>query len=261
MTIERTRSYLPSGADGAADTSVGKALTLLEAFQAFDSSLGVSELARRAGMPKSTAFRLLAILEEHGLVERYEKRYCLGTRLFELGNRVSYCRPRSLRDRASPYLSELYEQTHETVHLAVLDGVDVLYVEKLFGHQQVKAPSVVGGRVPAYCSAIGKALLASSAPDQVQAAIARGLPPRTGYTIASPDLLVRELEQVRGRGVAFDHEESRLGVNCVASPIFDRTGRLVGGVSVCGSTGRFKPEQFADLVSTAARGIATSLAA
>jgi DNA-binding IclR family transcriptional regulator len=242
-------------------TSVGKALALLEAFDQLDAYLGVSELARRTSLPKSTAFRLLAILEEHGLIERQGTRYCLGKRLFELGNRVPDCRPRALRDKALPFISELYELTHETVHLAVLDGADVLYVEKLFGRQQVKAPSSVGGRVPAYCSAIGKALLAWSGPTALEATLARGLAPRTGYTIVSPARLVDELALVRAQGVAFDREESNLGINCVAAPIITRNGRVVGGLSVCGGTGRFAPDEWVEAVARAARGVGSTFAA
>ena len=247
--------------ESSLSTSVGKALALLDAFEHIDTSLGVSELARRTRLPKSTAFRLLAILEQRQLVERQGTRYCLGTRLFELGHRVSYCRPRSLRDSAVPFLSDLYELTHETVHLGVLDGADVLYLEKLFGHQRVKAQTAVGARVPAYCSALGKALLAVSSPDAISATLARGLEPRTGYTIVVPAMLQQELDTIRIRGLAFDREESSVGVNCVAAPIFARNGRVLGAVSVCGATGRFNPHDYAGSVLQVARGIGNAIAA
>jgi DNA-binding IclR family transcriptional regulator len=261
-TVEETDDLDVAEVESSLSTSVGKALALLDAFENIDTSLGVSELARRTHLPKSTAFRLLAILEQRQLVERQGTRYCLGTRLFELGHRVSYCRPRSLRDSAVPFLSDLYELTHETVHLGVLDGTDVLYLEKLFGHQRVKAPSAVGARVPAYCSALGKALLAVSEPDATQAALARGLQPRTGYTIIAPTLFTQELDTVRTRGgIAFDREESSVGVNCVAAPIHARNGRLLGAVSVCGPTGRFNPHDYASSVLQVARGIGNAIAA
>jgi DNA-binding IclR family transcriptional regulator len=249
------RAGRDSDGDAVVGTSAGKALALLDAFEHVDTSVGVSELARRTGVPKSTAFRLLAVLENHQLVERQGKRYCLGKRLFELGNRVSFCRPSAIRDSALPFLSDLYELTHETVHLAVLDGTDVLYLEKLFGHHQVKAPSTVGGRVPAYCSAIGKALLASSDSAALTASLERGLRPRTGYTIVTPSLFREELTAVRSQGVAFDREEANVGVTCVASPIFARNGRLLAAISVCGPTSRFAPNSFAGAVLQAAKGI------
>lgn len=236
-------------------TSVGKALSLLDAFGHLDVSLGVSELARRTGIPKSTAFRLLAILEQRHLVERHGTRYLLGKRLFELGNRVSFCRPRSLRDNALPFLGDLYEFTHETVHLAILEGTDVLYLEKLFGHRQVRAPSAVGGRVPAYCSAVGKALLAMGPPETVRATLDRGLAARTGYTIVDPGMFKSELAAIREKGIAFDREESNIGVTCVAAPIVTRAGRVVGAVSICGPTGRFSPTEHANAVTQAVRGI------
>lgn len=254
-TVEIVQSPLIDEIDDVPGTAVGKALALLDAFDFVHMSLGVSELARRTGIPKSTAFRLLAILEQRKLIERQGTRYILGQRLFELGNRVSFCRPRSLRDLALPFLSDLYELTHETVHLAVLEGTDVLYLEKLFGHQQVRAPSVVGGRVPAYCSAIGKALLAASGTEQTQAVLERGLAPRTGYTIVNPSMFLEELRLVRTKGIAFDREESKIGVNCIASPIVTRSGRLVGAVSICGPTGRFSPSACANAVVQVARGI------
>lgn len=253
--IEIDDAALVDAIDDSPGTSVGKALALLEAFETIDVSLGVSELARRTGIPKSTAFRLLAILEQRQLIDRQGTRYMLGKHLFELGNRVSFCRPRSLRDISLPYLSDLYELTHETVHLAILEGTDVLYLEKLFGHRQVRAPSMVGGRVPAYCSAIGKALLSASDAETKQAVLERGLTPRTGYTIVIESLFEEELHAVRDRGVAFDHEESTVGVNCVASPVITRTGRLAGAVSICGPTGRFSPTAVAGAVEQAARAI------
>lgn len=259
-TIEIDSTGLLDVVDDNPGTSVGKALALLEAFEYIDVSLGVSELARRTGIPKSTAFRLLAILEQRQLIERQGTRYTLGKRLFELGNRVSFCRPRSLRDISLPYLSDLYELTHETVHLAILEGTDVLYLEKLFGHQQVRAPSAVGGRVPAYCSAIGKALLSHSDVETTKAVLERGLKPRTGYTIVIESLFEQELRLVRTKGVAFDREESSIGVNCVASPIVTRTGRLVGAVSICGPTGRFSPTACAGAVVQAARAIGVAVA-
>lgn len=241
--------------DDIPGTAVGKALALLDAFDFVHMSMGVSELSRRTGIPKSSAFRLLAILEQRKLIERQGTRYILGQRLFELGNRVSFCRPRSLRDLALPFLSDLYELTHETVHLAILEGTDVLYLEKLFGHQQVRAPSAVGGRVPAYCSAIGKALLSASDKEKIEEVLKSGLTPRTGYTIVDSSMFLEELQLVRTKGIAFDREESKIGVNCVASPILSRAGRLVGAVSICGPTGRFSPNACAGAVVQVARGI------
>jgi len=133
----------PTGSPGL-DTSVGKALTVLDVFLGEGTLLGVSQIAARAQLPKSTTHRLLAVLVEHGYVERVDARYRLGRAIFELGNMVSDCRPRSLRSIAMPYMTNLYEASHATVNLAVLDGSDVLYVEKIYGHRAVDLPSRVG---------------------------------------------------------------------------------------------------------------------
>jgi DNA-binding IclR family transcriptional regulator len=239
-------------------TSVGKALALLDAFDSPAAALGVTELARRAGLPKSTAFRLLAALEAGSFVERNGNRWCLGRRLFELGNLVSYCRPRNLRDVALPFLSDLYELTHETVHLAVLEGIEVLYVEKLYGHNKVRTPSQVGGRVPAHCSALGKAMLAYADEATVAKVIAGGLDARTPYTIVVPSLFRAEIDAVRREGVAFDREEATLGLTCVAAAVF-RDGRAVAAVSVSGHSSRFVPAAIAGAVRKAATGIAAEL--
>jgi IclR family transcriptional regulator, KDG regulon repressor len=239
----------------SSETSVDKALALLDCFDYIGVSLGVSELARRTGLPKSTAFRLLSILERHGLIERQGTRYALGKRLFELGSRTSLSRQRGLRTLSVPFIVDLREECRETVHLGILDGVDVLYLAKLYGHGQVIAQSAVGHRVPAYCSAVGKALLAASSSSFVDSVIAGGLLRRTGYTITDGNRLREELANIRSAGVAFDREESKIGINCVGAPIVSRTGRLVGAVSACGPVGRFDPDLFQSNVRRTARSI------
>ena len=152
------RSVHAAGGKSELDTSVGKALALLEAFQDAGRSVGVTHLAATAGLPKSTAYRLLGILLDWGLVERSGTGYCLGAHLFELGNAIPSCGPSGLREIASPHLMRLYEASHETVHLGVLDGTEVMYVDRLCGRNP-PAASRVGVRVPAESAALGKVML------------------------------------------------------------------------------------------------------
>ncbi len=244
-----------AGADKqSASTSVSKALQLLDSFRSAGPSLGVSELARRAGIPKSTAFRLLAYLEQGGYVERVGTNYRLGWRLFELGNRVDHCRPRGLRDVALPYLSELYVSTSHVVHLGVLEGMDVVYLEKIHGHRAIRTPTTVGGRMPAACVGLGKAMLALSHPDVVRSVVTAGLKRRTPYSISEPGRFLNELARVRTNGIAFDREEAALGLTCVAAPILV-DGRPVAAISVSGATSRFNPSTNAALVRRAAAQI------
>jgi DNA-binding IclR family transcriptional regulator len=240
-------------------TSVGKAISLLDAFDR-PGVIGVSELSRSAGLPKSTAYRLLQILEEWQLVERSGHRYRLGARLFELGNRVAYCTPRNLRDTAHPFLAELYELSHETVHLAVLNGTDVLYLEKLHGHNPVRCPSTIGGRVPAYSTALGKAILAYSEHQAVSDVLTRQLIPRTPHTVVLPRLFIDQLRGTRASGVAFDREEASIGLTCVAAPILDRRKTPVAAISLSGPTNRFRPEEYANAIRRVATLIGGKLA-
>ncbi|MEY2430564.1 MAG: hypothetical protein QOC92_289 [Acidimicrobiaceae bacterium] len=253
--VERPAAIEPTGVD----TSVGKALAILDELGTA-KSLGVSALARRTELPKSTVFRLLARLEERGYVERLGKEYCLGRRLFELGNQIAACRPSGLRDIALPYLTELYERTHYIVHLAILDGVEVLYLEKLFGRDPTRAPSHVGRRVPAACCGLGKAMLAFSDQALVTEVLGEGLKRHTPYTIAVEQLFLEELARIRDAGVAFDREEVAVGLTCVAAPILI-DGRAVAAVSVSGPTARFDPETMVNPVRRAAAAIAQHLQA
>jgi IclR family transcriptional regulator, KDG regulon repressor len=241
-------------------TSVGKAMALLTAFDRA-GPIGVSELARRTNLPKSTAFRLLAVLERWQLVERVDNRYRLGSRLFELGNRVVYCSPRGLREIAHPFLEELHEITHETVHLAVLVDHDVLYLDKVYGHNQVRCPSRVGGRFPAHCSALGKAILAYGDACLVREVLASHLERRTPYTIVHAQVLCQELQSIRQMGIAFDRDGGSIGLTCVAAPIRNRLNETVAAVSISGATGRFDPTLYVERIRRTARAIGSHLCA
>ena len=239
-------------------TSVGKALALLTAFDRA-TPIGVSELARKTELSKATAFRLLAILEQFRFVERVGKRYRLGTKMFELGNQVAYCVPRSLREVAHPYLEELHVLSGETAQLAVLEGFDVLYLDKVYGHNQARSPSHVGRRVPAHCAALGKVLLAASPLDVIDRLLGEPLESLTPYTIVQPSAFLAELDRIRADGVAFDREEASLGLVCVAAPVRNRRGVVVAAVSISGASGRYDPARFVGALRRAAEEIGQRL--
>jgi DNA-binding IclR family transcriptional regulator len=233
-------------------------MALLEAFNPDDESVGLSELARRSGLPKATVHRLLHQMSGHGLVERTEDGYRLGMRLFELGHRSP--RSRDLRLAALPILGDLRDATHETVHLAVLDGTEVVYLEKLVGHQGPPLASRVGGRLPAHCTGVGKVLLAYASAKVVHAVLQQPLRRLTARTIIMPGLLTRELATIRRTGVAFEHEESTRGVVCAASPIMGPDGTAVAAMSVSGWADRLDPQRYAPAVRTAALAVSRELA-
>jgi len=236
---------------------LGRALALLSAFRPDEPEIGLAELARRSGVAKPTAHRLLGELETWNLVERTGRGYRLGLRLFELGQVVPG--QRDLQEVAGPFLADLFEATRETVHLAVPDGAEVVYVQKLSPAGAPEIPSQVGGRMPAHCTGVGKALLAFGPPERLTAVLESGLVRRSPRTIVLPALLVEELAEIRRRGFAEEHEESAPGLACVAAPVIGPHGTAVAAISITGWAGRLHPTRVAPAVRTAARALSREL--
>lgn len=236
-------------------TSTDKALALLTAFSVKNPVMGVSDIARLTGLPKSTSHRLLATLVRWGLVVKEDKLYSPGFKLMEL---ASVSQSRRLQDAAMPSLLDLYEMTHETVHLGVLDKDDVVYVEKIYGRSSATTPTRVGGRFPASCSAIGKAMLAFDASEDIhESGPLRCL---TSASIADPRRLDAELERIRSNRIAFDQQESAVGLTCVAAPIIGPSRQLLGAISVSGPVQRFRPAAISRAVHHAAAEVAQQYA-
>ncbi|MER2135021.1 MAG: IclR family transcriptional regulator [Arthrobacter sp.] len=260
-TASRISAPLPGAPEqGSFDTSTSvlKALRLLDAFGTASQQVGVSELARQAGIHKSTAFRLLTTLAQGGFIDRVGSKYRLSWRVFELGNRVEHCAPQGLRDLALPYLSELFTVSGRTVHLAVLNGPDVVYLEKIHSHKSTRLPTAIGGRMPATCSALGKAILAFSDKTVVDPVLAIPLPRFTQYSITQTSRLIAQLHKVQQEGVAYDREEVALGLTCVAAPVI-RHGRAVAAISVSSPTNGFNAAATAEMVRHASKGISRAL--
>ncbi|WP_067433457.1 IclR family transcriptional regulator [Nocardioides jensenii] len=240
------------------DSVLGKVVAVLSAFEVDDHELRLAEISRRTGLAKGTTHRIVADLVAARLMDRTETGYRLGGKLFELGMRASV--ERGLLEVATPFMEDLYERTHETVHLGVLEGREVVYVAKIGGHRQASSPSRLGGRMPVHCTAIGKALLAHSPSAFVAEVLSAPLERRTPRTVTGPGLLRRQLDRVVEAGVAFEHEESAVGIVCVAAPVLDADDRPVAAVSVTGPITRFRPEAHASSVHAAAAGVASTLA-
>ena len=236
---------------------LGRAFAILDAFRPGDGDLTLAEISRRTGLAKATAHRLLGELETLGAVERTADGLRLGLRLFEIGQLVP--RQRDLLEVSAPFLADLREATRQTVHLAVLDGTEVVYVQKLVGHRGPDIPSRLGGRMPAYCTAVGKVLLAFGPPEIAEAALAGRLPRRTPRTVVAPGLVRAELAAIRRRGVAEEHEESAPGIACVAAPVLDADAFPTAAVSITGWAGRLDVRRLAPAVRTAALGISRLL--
>lgn len=218
--------------------SVDKAIALLEAFGPDASTgVGVSELARRSQLSKSTAHRVLGTLVRNGVVERVGSDYRLGARLLELGRTVYPPDHDAIRDQLIPSLTELYEATRETVHLAALHGRDVVYLAKLYGHRRVASPSRIGGTVPAHATAVGKAMLAYD-PDSLALVLEAPLRRLTPRTVIDHNELLEQLDEVRRAGLAFERGESMDGLHCLAAPIKGPNRRAVAALSIAAGEGK-----------------------
>lgn len=244
---------------GSSGVVAGRLVAILDAFRlGGGDSLGVSELARRTGLAKATVHRLVGHLVETGLLERDGQTVRLGSKLFELGQRVP--RQRDLRDAARPAMADLRDATGHTVHLAVREGAEVLYVDILPGPDAPATPATIGGRWPVHATGVGKAMLAFASAADREALLAGPLPRVSARTVSAPGLLAKELATIAAAGIAFDREESKAGLVCAASPIFDPDG-VVAAVSVSGWSTRTDLDRVAAAVRTAALTISRGLGA
>lgn len=202
---------------------------------AFDGPgrLTLAQIVRRTGLPRSSAHRMLERLVALKWLRRHGRDYELGTRLMELGS-IAVHQDR-LHQAAIPFLHELHRATGFVVHLAILDGSDVLYLEKIGGVLAASIPTRVGGRQPANCTAVGKAILAFD--EAADITVPEPMPRKTRYSLATRAQLSAELAKVRAHGIAYEREESVPGIGCVAAPVGD-IGDAVAAVSVCGPTDR-----------------------
>jgi DNA-binding IclR family transcriptional regulator len=218
--------------------AAAKALSLLDAFSLETPALTLAELMERTALPRATAFRLLATLEQCGYVTKDGGAYRLGFKLFALGNIVA--EGLDLRREGRRHLDALRDATGETVQLAVLEDWQIVHLDRSLSHQAVAYNvSRVGAILPAYCTALGKALLAFEGEDMVYAwASTQELRRMTVNTITTVDGLLGELRRVRERGYSIDEEERELGVRCVGAPVLDHEGRPIAAISLGAPTGR-----------------------
>jgi IclR family acetate operon transcriptional repressor len=238
-------------------SSIAKAATVLRCYTSSDESLRLIDFVRRTGMPKTTILRLVRSLVAEGLLQRSTVGFQLGLPLFELGQLAS--RQLGLREVALSAITHLHQSTGLITNLAVLDDGNVLYLEKL-GDDKNRLPSRIGGKMPASCTALGKAMLAFS-PAPKRSLAVQDRPSRlTPFSIVHPSQFARELAEIARTGVAFDREESLLGVTCAASPILHAAGTLAGAVSVTYLGTRRDLTRAGTLVRTAANEVNDAIA-
>jgi IclR family acetate operon transcriptional repressor len=238
---------------------IDRVTAVFDAFGEHEEGLGVTELARRANLPKSTVSRIAADLVAQRFLDRDGDKLHLGVRLFELAQTVE--QPRRLRQFALPVMTELRDVTGETVNVAMLDGADVVVVATLRGTPASKPPARVGCRLPAHATALGKAILAFSPPDVVERVIRSPLELRTPQTISEPSALLRELIGIRRLGLATEREECASDRACAASPILGQGGAPIAAISVTGTVANVVPDRVAPAVRAAAMALSRRMAA
>jgi DNA-binding IclR family transcriptional regulator len=219
-------------------SSVTSALRLIKVFSAEEPELGISSMAKRLGLAKSTVHRLAVTLASEGFLEQNPEngRYRLGLSLFALGALVR--RRMDVSNEARPLLGMLRDTTHEAVHLAILEQTSIMYLYNLESAQAIGIRSYIGARKPAFCTCEGRVLLAFGPQDLLDRVIEEGLVPRTPKTNTDPKALLKMLDEVRQTGYAIDDEESEAGMRGVAAPVRDISGRVIAAVGVAGPVQR-----------------------
>jgi DNA-binding IclR family transcriptional regulator len=237
-----------------------RAFSVLEAFTPGQPTLTLSEVARRAGLPLTTAHRMVGELCASGALERDgEKAYRIGLRLWEIASLAPRGVP--LREAALPFLEDLYEVTHENAQLGVREGHEVLYIERITGRRAVGVLTRVGGRFPLHASGIGLVLLAH-APDAVQREVLEGPLQRfTPHTVTDPVRLRRMLGQIRREGFAVSDRQVTEDALSVAAPIVDAEGEVIASLSIVSRAGETIVERLAPVVRAAALGTSRALSA
>jgi IclR family transcriptional regulator, KDG regulon repressor len=221
-----------------------RALAALAILANSSNDCSLAELCPALKLHKSTVHRLMMVLERHRLVVKNPEtgRYRLGLKLFELGSKA--LDGIDLRGRARPYLDRLQQQFGETVFFCILDDGQVFYVEKVESQQSVRTACTVGSRAPAYCTAVGKAMLAELSDAEVAKVVRRwGLKPATANTITTASALKAELKAVRARGYAIDNEEKEEGLRCISAAVRGHSGKLFAAMSVSGPAFRMTRER------------------
>jgi DNA-binding IclR family transcriptional regulator len=206
---------------------------------------GLPELSAAMKLHKTTTHRIAHVLESRGLLRRGldSNRYRLGLRLYDLGcQALDHV---NIRDEARPLMTRVAFEVGETVHLALLDRAEVLYIERVEAQRSLTMGSKLGARNPVYCTALGKAILAFSTETETDQTLAScRMEARTRNTITNVLAFKRELERIRDRGFAIDDEEIEEGIRCVAAPILNASNRAVAAVSVSGPSSRITPDRF-----------------
>lgn len=239
--------------------AVTRALDVLELFLEGDGTLSAPDITRKLQLPRTTVHELVTTLAARSyLVSLPDQpgRYRLGVRAYQLGSR--YAEQLDLAAEGQQVAREVAETCDETVHVAILEDLDVIYIAKVDSTHAVRMVSAAGRRLPAHCTSVGKMLLASLPPEELALRMEEEgeLVAMTHQSITDPDALHAALADIRARGIATEHRESNPDVSCVAAPVHDSTGRVVAALSISVPMIRWTETREPELAALAAKGAA-----
>jgi len=227
--------------------AVERALDVLLCFSRQTPELTLTQISEQIGIHKSTVHRLLATLEKKRFVERNSitGTYQLGIQMFQMAYLT--LEQNDLRQIATPYLQRLSEQFRETISLSILDGTDMVYLRVIESQQRVKLAAATGQRLPAFCTASGKAILAFSSDGIVQQIIDQGLEKHTDYTLDSPEKLIKNFDLIREQGFSLSLQEFEDGINAIAVPIMNQNNQPIASIAVAGPSYRLSEERMLEI--------------
>jgi DNA-binding IclR family transcriptional regulator len=215
--------------------SVDRALMILEQFSVSEKEIGLSDLANRTGLKRTTCFGLAETLLAKGYLgfNELNSRYRLGIKNFERGQ--VYSQGVELRDLAQPYIQGLSDKYGQTVHLVIPDDFDAVYIDKVGEHDSFRIRSRIGMRAERFCTAVSKIILSHLDDERLGQILPKRIKRLTDNTITEPKAYREVLRQVQQKGYALDQEELEMGLVCIATPIYNQRQKLIGAISMSGN--------------------------
>ena len=228
--------------------SIDRAVAILDCFSEEKKELKLSEISERLGLNKSTVHGIISTLKYHGFISQDEEtqKYKLGIRFVQFGDLV--INSMNIRNAAVPVIDAVCEKIEETVHVAMLDGLDVVWIEKRECTKSIKTSTKIGARLPAYTTADGKIIICYQNKDKIKNYLPKRIPQYTNNTITNKSEFIKKLEEMKKNGYAIDNEEYVEGLKCVAAPIFDHDGKVRFSLSTTGPAFRMNEERIKELI-------------
>ena len=240
--------------------SIDRAFDILECLSGKRAGYRLTELSEELGLHKSTVYRLLGAMQQRGYIEKNEHRYKLGLRFIHLSSQL--LNSIELKTEAEPLLRELSGRTGQTVFLALREGTEVVYIDKVEQYDSLRRYCIIGTRAPLFCTSLGRALLFDEPEEELRIVFRKSsLTPRTAKTVTDINELIEKMAFFRNRGWSEDIEEFQNGVRCVGAPVYDYRGRITAAVSTAwniAGTG-VDPEETGRLVADTARAVSSRL--